>query len=87
MYLVVISKKAQKKLTAMSVNHKTRVAGAIYMLGQDPEDVRLDIKPLVNFGDNVYRLRVGTWRVIFTIDDDIKIISIDRISSRGDVYK
>lgn len=35
--------------------------------------------------DNLYRLRVNDYRVIFTKDFDI--IFIEKIGSRGDVYK
>ena len=34
-----------------------------------------------------YRLRVGNVRVIFWIDKDENIISVDHIGPRGDVYK
>lgn len=34
-----------------------------------------------------HRLRVGQWRVIFERDDEVKIIAIEKIKPRGDVYK
>jgi mRNA interferase RelE/StbE len=44
-----------------------------------------DIKKLQ--GEPYFRLRVGKWRIIFDRDDEIKIIAIEKIKSRGDVYK
>lgn len=44
-----------------------------------------DIKKLQ--GLEMYRMRVGNMRVLYTIDDIVKIISIENIDSRGDVYK
>ncbi|MFI4919436.1 MAG: type II toxin-antitoxin system RelE/ParE family toxin, partial [Legionellales bacterium] len=38
-------------------------------------------------GESYFRLRVGQWRVIFDRTDELKIISIEKIKSRGDVYK
>lgn len=45
----------------------------------------LDVKKLV--GEEGWRLRAGSWRIIYDKDDVVKIIKIERIKSRGDVYK
>jgi len=37
--------------------------------------------------DAAYRLRVGDYRVIYTIDDGIKIVQIDRVRHRKDAYR
>ncbi len=54
-------------------------------LGYDPDDITLDIKKLQ--GEPYFRLRVGKWRIIYHREDEIKIISIEKIKARGDVYK
>lgn len=33
-----------------------------------------------------YRLRVGDWRVIFTLDNDELVLIVIEIGPRGDVY-
>ena len=38
-------------------------------------------------GSNLYRLRVGDCRVLYTIDEAIRLIDIENIDNRGDVYK
>lgn len=38
-------------------------------------------------GYNLYRLRVGDYRVIYSVDNGIRIITIENIDNRGDVYK
>ena len=45
----------------------------------------LDIKKLQ--GEPYFRLRVGQWRIIFDRDNEVKIISIEKIKPRGDAYK
>jgi mRNA interferase RelE/StbE len=37
--------------------------------------------------DQLYRVRVGDYRIVYTIDDHDKIIKITRIRHRQDVYK
>ncbi len=44
-----------------------------------------DIKPMKRYTD-FYRLRIGTFRVLFDIDHSEKIIYIQAIGNRG-VYK
>jgi mRNA interferase RelE/StbE len=55
------------------------------MLGNNLDDVRLDVKKMQ--GMSAYSLRVGQWRVIFERDDDVRIISIEKIGARGGIYK
>lgn len=84
-YEVQIRKQACKKLQSLAVNVRRRIAEKIIWLGDNPDDPRLDIKKMV--GSSSFRLRVGDWRVIFDRDDQIKIISIETVKARGDVYK
>ena len=85
MYRVVIRRQAKKKLKALAVDDRLRITEAIYLLGVNPEDVRINVKKLK--GLQGYRLRVGQWRVLFEKEDVLKIISIEKIGARGDVYK
>ncbi|MDT9027815.1 type II toxin-antitoxin system RelE family toxin [Rossellomorea yichunensis] len=45
-----------------------------------------DIKIMKEYTD-LYRLRIGTFRILFEIDHDEKIIYIQAIGKRGDIYK
>lgn len=36
---------------------------------------------------NTYRLRVGDWRIIYTVEDDRLVITVIRVGSRGDIYR
>jgi mRNA interferase RelE/StbE len=84
-YNIIIQKQAKKKLLGLPSNLQQRIAEKIHKLGCDPDDLTLDVKKLV--GSDYYRLRVGDWRIIYDRDDEIKIISIEALKSRGDVYK
>lgn len=85
MYKVIIKRQAKKKLQSLPPRIRTRVAEQILILGYNPNDDRLDIKKMQ--GEPGFRLRIGQWRVIFERDDAVKIISIEKIGARGDVYK
>ena len=64
---------------------RTRITEKIILLGSNPDNPGLDIKKLQ--GEPYFRLRIGQWRIIFDREDEVKIISIEKIKSRGDVYK
>ncbi len=84
-YTLLIKKQAKKILQSVPRPDRNRMTEKIVLLGTDPDSPNLDIKKLQ--GEPYFRLRVGQWRIIFDRDDEIRIISIEKIKSRGDVYK
>lgn len=79
-YKVVFEKEAQKFLDKQDKNQRLRLYRAIYKLPSGT-----DIKKIK--GHNLYRLRVGDCRILYTVDDVIKLIDIKHIDNWGDVYK
>ncbi len=79
-YKIKFEKAAQKFLDKQDKAQRLRLYAAIYKL---PDGT--DIKRLK--GCNLFRLRVGDYRILYTIDEMVKIISIENIDNRGDVYK
>ena len=37
--------------------------------------------------DDTYRIRVGDYRIIYSVDDSIHIVAIERIRHRREVYR
>lgn len=44
-----------------------------------------DVKKLAGSVD-LYRLRLGGWRVIFTRDDAVRVMFVERVAPRGGAY-
>lgn len=84
-YALLIKRQAKKVLKNLSRRDRNRITEKIMILGKNPDDPVLDVKPLQ--GETYYRLRVGDWRIIYDRDDDIKIIAIEKIKPRGGAYK
>ncbi len=80
-YKIVIDKPALKFLQKQSPDQRERLLKAIYKL---PE--LGDIKPLSGH-ENLFRLRVGTYRAIYTIQNNVLTVRVLTIGNRGDVYK
>lgn len=84
-WTVFIHRAAQHALKRLDRPTRQRIAEQIQALSQDPDDPALDVKPLA--GRLGYRLRVGGWRILFTREETIRVITIERIKPRGDAYK
>ena len=78
-YKIKFEKKAQKFLAKQNKQQRLRLYKAIYKI---PDG---DIKNLK--GTDMFRLRVGDYRVIYKIDQAIHLINIENIDTRGQVYK
>ena len=72
-YKLLIKKQAKKTLQSLARTDRNRIAEKITLLGENPDNPILDIKPLQ--GEPYYRLRVGQWRIIFDRDDEVRIFS------------
>ncbi len=81
MYQIIIKKKAKKFIDRLPVNERKRVVSAI---GQLPNGE--DIKKLRGHS-NLLRLRVGNYRVVYTVDNGQLIVYVIDIDNRGEVYK
>ena len=81
---VFIQKRAQKTLTRLPTNQVSRIDHAIRSLALDPRPH--SCKKLKGF-DDLYRIRIGDWRIIYAVRDKSLIILVVDISSRGDAYR
>ena len=84
MYKITFSKKADKSLRRMPRNVALNIAKKIKKLANDPEGMR-NVKKLTNHPG--YRLRVGDWRIVYTVNGNELIIHVINIKTRGEAYK
>ena len=82
-YTIVIKKIAEKFIVKLPQPEKERVLKAIYHLPEG-NDIK-ELKGKKNKG--LYRLRVGDYRVVYTIDNGKLIICVVDAGNRGDIYK
>ena len=85
MYKLKYRKRARNYLARLPQRSKTAIVNKIHKLVENPDDPKLDISILK--GRIGYRLRIGKYRIIYTRQDELLIIEIIRIRSRGDIYK
>ena len=86
MYKIVVHKRAAKSLKKASDPQITKLKDILIKLANNPHDYP-EIKKMAGEWAGYWRIRIGVFRVIFWIDKTKKIIFIDHIGNRGDVYK
>lgn len=84
MYKLVIKKSARKELDSLPSQHFIKIDRAILSLRENPFPYPQSKKLK---GEDKCRLRIGDYRVIYTVDEKEKIITIYRVRHRKDVYR
>ena len=83
MYQVVIEKQAQKKLAKISPPDYAKIVAALKDLATDPRP--FGYKKLK--GRPSYRIRVGDYRIIYQVKDNVLTVFILVIGHRREVYE
>jgi len=83
-YQIVIERRAEKDMDRLSSQVHRRVSESILTLASDPRPP--GCRKLVG-GDDEWRLRVGDYRVIYQITDTVRVVRVNRIRHRREVYR
>jgi mRNA interferase RelE/StbE len=83
-YAILFKETAKKELYLLPNNTLKKVLSAIDALALNPRPI--GVKKLKGTGENLWRLRIGDYRVIYLIDDVVRIVNIRKIGNRRDVY-
>ncbi len=82
MYKVIITSRAERELRHLDRAVKNRVVSAIYALAENPRPHGcLKVK-----GEDLWRIRIGDWRVGYGIDDQARVVDVLRVNHRSQFY-
>ncbi|MBH8555133.1 type II toxin-antitoxin system RelE/ParE family toxin [Nostocaceae cyanobacterium CENA357] len=84
MYQIELTKSATKQLNKLPINIKERIDARILDLAIEP---RPDGVKKIKGDENSYRIRVGDYRIIYEIYDEILLISVVKVGHRSKIYK
>ena len=83
MYKVRISSQAVKELDKISAKDFERIDDRILSLEINPRPMgSIKLKD-----ENIHRVRVGNYRILYEIDEKNKIVDVYKVSHRKDVYR
>ncbi|MGV0028692.1 type II toxin-antitoxin system RelE family toxin [Phormidesmis priestleyi] len=83
-YQVEFTRPADKQLKALPVNVQERLQPKIASLAQEPRPIG---SAKLQGNDDLYRIRVGTYRIIYKIQDDLLLVLVVTVRHRRDVYR
>ena len=83
-YEIVFARSARKELENLEDRLVIRILNRIDKLGAEsrPGGVRK-----LRSSTNLWRLRVGDYRVVYSVDDDRRLIDVVAVRHRSDAYR
>ena len=82
-YQIEISSRAAKQLKKLPPDIRDRINDKILELADNPRPsgvVKLE-------DDDKYRIRVGSYRVLYEIKDDVLMVKVVKVAHRKEVYR
>ena len=80
MYQIILKKRAKKFIDKLPINERRRIVTAIELLPNGE-----DIKKVKGHND-LLRLRVCSYRIIYSVDNEKCIIYVIDAGNRGEIY-
>ena len=84
MYRVLLERSAEKDLSRLSSENHDRVIAAMQALANDPRPP--GCRKLAG-SKHDWRIRVGDYRVVYEIADEIHVVRVNRVRHRREVYR
>lgn len=78
--------KALDDLQRIDRPHRMIIKEKLLILARDPAALKNNIKKLSGAGEDLYRLRAGSYRIVFKRNDEELLIVVVRIGHRKDIY-
>ncbi len=83
-YAVQITPAARKQIKPLPKKDKIRILNKIESLASDPRPARS--KQLIGEA-GLHRVRVGDYRIVYSIDDEVLVVLVAKVGHRKDVYR
>jgi len=84
MYQITFKKKAAKEMLKLPSSMLPKIVKSIDNLSKNPRPE--GSKKLRGSDEDLWRIRIGNYRVIYSIKDSIRIVNIRKVGHRKDIY-
>lgn len=85
-YRLKLTKEAQKYYHKQSPNMQDRIDSALTAVQLSPRSGP-HIEPLNGRYKGLMKYRLGDFRIIYSIEDEVLVVTVVAIGPRGDIYK
>ena len=83
-YEIILKPSAKRGLDTLPKSAKARIIQALETLAENPR--RHGVIKLESEAD-LYRIRVGSYRAVYTIEDDRLVVLVLKVGHRREVYR
>lgn len=83
-YTVIVERQVDKVLRRLPKDVLRRVDRVLLSLADEPRPA--GCRKLKGY-DSLYRLRIGDWRLIYAVEDDILAVLVVELAPRGQIYR
>jgi mRNA interferase RelE/StbE len=84
LYAVSFRRSAEKDLRRLDAAMQRRVLRATSRLAGEPRPAGCR---RLHGSENGFRIRVGDYRIVYTVDDEVLVVAIERVRHRREVYR
>lgn len=82
-YSLVVKKSAERELRAIPKSDLRRIAERLRGLKTDPRPPGCEKVS----GQDHYRARQGDYRMVYAVDDDVRMVTLVKVGHRREVYR
>lgn len=83
-YRIAIQRAAAKQVKALPQSARQRVRAAIDALAEEPRPHGIET---LDSAKKLYRLRVGSYRVVYQVQDARLVVLVVRVGDRKEIYR
>jgi mRNA interferase RelE/StbE len=84
-YTITIKKSAAKEIELLPKKILSLITSSILSLAENPRPQ--GCKKLKGSKSDFWRIRIGDYRVLYTIADEIRIVDVQKVGHRKDIYE
>jgi mRNA interferase RelE/StbE len=86
-WTIKYSRDAEKFIEKQNIRNEVREELKKFLMKIKGENINIDLKKLGGEWEGYYRIRKGRLRIIFEPNKNERILFVEKIDFRGDVYK
>jgi len=83
-YRILFVSRAERGFKRLSADVQDRIISAIHALAEDPRPAGA-VK--LAGSDNLFRIRVGDYRVIYAVEDNFLVVLVVEVAHRKEIYR
>lgn len=84
-YQIIFVKSIAKKLKKYPTSDVAKILKKAASLSGNPYPV--GCKKLSGLSESLWRIRVGNYRIIYIVQEEIKVVKVTKIGHRKDIYE